>query len=171
MSRSSDLEEALTTYAALDLRLLPVHSVDDASRCSCEDAGCKKRGKHARINAWQRLATSDPVTLRGWWARWPEASIGAIPGPAYVVVDVDPRHGGDVSLARIEAEHGPLVTATVLTGRTGNQRGRHLWLRMPAGRRIGKKKIAPGLEVVSSSGYVLMPPSRHYSGETYEWLR
>ncbi len=34
-----------------------------------------------------------------------DANIGAIPRPQYVVVDADPRNGGDASLARLEAQY------------------------------------------------------------------
>jgi hypothetical protein len=56
-------------------------------------------------------ATTDPATIREWWQRLPGANIGLACGPAdLVVVDVDPRHAGDQSLAT-------LVIQTVRIGR------------------------------------------------------
>src|SRR2546428_7220372 len=67
-------------------------------------------------------ATVDPEVIDAWWSVEPEAGIGLRTGRASgtIVIDVDPRHGGDVSLAKLEEEHGPLPeTVEAITGGGG----------------------------------------------------
>ena len=56
----------------------------------------------------QRRADADEIS--DWFRRWPDANIGIVTGAVsgLVVLDIDPRHGGEESLGRWEAEHGPL---------------------------------------------------------------
>src|SRR2546428_9115579 len=80
--------------------VLPLHvTLDDERRvCSCRDgARCDRPGKHPRILAWQHNATTDDATIRRWWPAWPTARVGMGTGKrsGMVVLDVDPRHGGD----------------------------------------------------------------------------
>ena len=58
-------------------------------------------------------------TVAEWWERWPDANVGVITGSLsdVVVVDVDPRNGGDATLQAIEDRRGPLPATTV--ARTG----------------------------------------------------
>ena len=103
-----------------------------------------------------------------WWHRWPDANVGIRTGAesSLVVLDVDPRHGGDATLDHLVSEHGPLPAGrTVATGGGGM----HLYFRHPghkvsndAGRRLGD-----GLDIRGDGGYVLAPPSRHVSGGRY----
>src|SRR5688572_11837531 len=64
-------------------------------------------------------ATTDASTIRGWWEQWRDANIAMPTGRAsgLIVVDVDPRHGGDASLAALEEKYGPLPET--LESRTG----------------------------------------------------
>jgi hypothetical protein len=114
------------------------------------------------------VATTDPIQVERWWRRWPDANVALRTGgeSRLVVLDVDPAHGGDGTLARLLDEHGPLPPGRVVT--TGG-RGRHLYFRHPghkvandAGRRLGD-----GLDIRGDGGYVLAPPSRHRSGGRY----
>src|SRR4029453_11593356 len=50
--------------------------------------------------------TARPVIER-MWQRWPDAGVGIACRPSgLLVVDVDPRNGGDDSLADLERQHG-----------------------------------------------------------------
>jgi hypothetical protein len=89
-------------------------------------------------------ATTEPSTIRTWWANWPDANVGIATGQAsgLAVVDVDPRNGGDESLRDLEARHGPLpATVVCLTGGGGE----HHYFTLPDGAPIRSRKIAPGL--------------------------
>jgi hypothetical protein len=100
-----------------------------------------------------------------WWNRWPEAGVAIATGsPSGVwVLDVDGAEGA-VSLAEL-----PSLPETV-EARTA--RGHHVYFRMPARDvRNSAGRAGPGLDVRGTGGYVVVPPSPHPSGSTYEWVR
>ncbi len=128
------------------------------------------RGKRPLV-AWreyqQRRASADEI--RHWFARWPDANVGIVTGrvSGVVVVDVDVRHGGPASLARLEAPHGgwpPTVEAMTGGG------GRHLYFAHPAGTVANRVAIEPGVDLRGDGGCVVAPPSVHPSGHRYAWV-
>ncbi len=82
-----------------------------------------------------------------------------------VVLDVDPRNGGDEALAALETRHGPLpATWRVLTGGGGE----HVFFRHPGNPvNNAKGRLGPGLDLKADGGYVVAPPSEHMSGQRY----
>jgi hypothetical protein len=101
------------------------------------------------------------ASLAEWWRRWPAANVGIATGArsGLLVLDVDPRHGGDDVLAALEAEHGRLPdTATVVTGGGGA----HFYFAHPGGE-IRSRNLAPGLELKADGAFVVAPPS--HTGE------
>ena len=56
-----------------------------------------------------------------WWKSYPTANVGlALRASRLVVLDVDPRRGGDEFLAELEGKHGKLpYTVAGLTGSGG----------------------------------------------------
>jgi hypothetical protein len=83
-----------------------------------------------------------------------------------VVLDIDPRHGGDASLFELEQSHGPLPrTVEAHTGGGGH----HIYLRHPGGSVPDGISLAPGLEIRGDGGFVVAPPSMHPSGRRYVW--
>lgn len=116
-------------------------------------------------------ATSDVLTVRGWWKKWPNANIGLNCGKSeIVVIDLDCHgdHSGIEEWSEI-AERNQLVvnTATSVTGGGG----RHLLFKAPDGISIKNSagKLAPAIDVRGDGGYIVLPPSIHPSGRTYEW--
>lgn len=120
-------------------------------------------------HGFKDATTDDAVIVRLWTAK-PDAGIGVPVPPGCFVLDVDPRNGGDGTLAGLVLLHDPLpATVRALTGGGGE----HLWFRLPSGWR-GKlpAKIGPGLDIrAGSKAYVVVPPSPHLSGHRYSWLR
>lgn len=108
-------------------------------------------------------ATTDPATIPRWFTTMPDANIGIACAPSgLVVLDIDPRHGGDDSLVDLERDHGALsTTPRVITGGGGL----HVYFTGRAGDRIG---VRPGLDV-KGTGYVIAPPSMHACGRRYLW--
>jgi len=113
-----------------------------------------------------REATTDTSVIQAFFAQHSDANVGIRTGrdSGLLVLDIDPRHGGDDTLAELLHEHGKLPpTPEVLTGGGG----RHLYFQHP-GLEIRRHQLAPGVDVKSDGGYVVAPPSAHIVGE-YVW--
>ena len=126
------------------------------------------RNKRPLIDGGFHAASAAPDVLAAWWTTWPDASIGAPVPPAFTVIDVDPRHGGEETLKKLAQKQGPLPeTLTCLTGGGG----RHVYFLHPGGDlRQGASILGPGLDTrVPGKGYVILPPSPHPSGRFYVW--
>jgi len=161
---------AALEYAKHGRPVFPLHSpIDDGgtTRCSCGKADCNKVGKHPRTGRGFKDATTDEATIRDWWTKWPRANIGMPTGAITdcVVVDVDPRNGGDQTLEQLVAEHGPLpATVIALTGGGGQ----HILFKHPGGH-IKCRPFAEGLDCKADGGYIVVEPSVHSSGKSYAW--
>jgi len=104
-----------------------------------------------------RRATEEEL---GAWS-WP--GVGIVTGPlsGVLVLDVDGPEG--------EAElrkHGHPPTPMARTGGGGL----HLYFRHPNGHVRTGIRVAPGLDVKASGGYVVAPPSVGPAGRPYEWI-
>jgi hypothetical protein len=111
---------------------------------------------------------ADEATIRQWFERWPDANVGIVTGAvsSLVVVDVDPLHGGDASLERLQQAHDPLPgTIEAVTGGGG----RHLYFAHPGGLVPNKVGLLPGIDLRGDGGFVVAPPSVHPSGRRYAW--
>jgi hypothetical protein len=150
--------------------VLPLHSIRDGV-CTCSKGqDCGSAGKHPRIRDWVKSATTDAKTIASWWTRWRDANIGIATGRVsnLVVLDVDPRHGGDDSLDALIAHHGQLPdTVEALTGGGG----RHIYFAFDGVDDLKNSvgSLGDGLDIRSEGGYVVAPPSMHASGIRYEW--
>jgi hypothetical protein len=82
-----------------------------------------------------------------------------------VVLDIDPRNGGDKTLKELMARLGELPPAPYVATGGG---GWHRYFAYPEGRKL---KGQPGIEIKSDGGLVVAPPSVHLSGRRYEWNR
>jgi hypothetical protein len=166
VAAAADVAGAALAYARHGWSVVPVHT-PMPSGCSCGRADCAAVGKHPRIRweaAMERAASEAEVAA--WWRRWPDANVGVVTGPVsgVVVLDVDPRHGGEESLAALEAHGAPLpATPESLTGGGG----RHLWL--AGGGELPTAELAPGVELKAARGAAAAPPSLHASGRRYAW--
>jgi len=120
---------------------------------------------------WETLQTKRPTEsdLAMWFQQWPDANIGVVTGEIsnLVVVDIDPMHGGEDSLKRLEQRFGALPPT--IEARTGGG-GRHLYFAHPAMLVRNRAGLAQGIDVRGDGGYVVAPPSIHPSGGRYEWL-
>lgn len=120
---------------------------------------------------WEQYQSEQPSEgdLRSWFTRWPDANIGIVTGrvSGLVVLDVDPGHGGEESVAKLEKSNTALPPT--IRSRTGGG-GCHVYFRHPgADETRNKVGFAPGLDLRGDGGYVAAPPSLHPSGNRYVW--
>jgi putative DNA primase/helicase len=157
-------------YAARGVAVFPCHYpvINGAARCSCGNVNCSSPAKHPyqrhAPHGFKSASTFPPV-IQQWCSEPYNVAIatGAVSG--VIVVDIDPRNGGDESLVQLEAEHGTLpLTWRVLTGGGGE----HIYFAHPGGH-VACSIFAPGIELKGDGGYVVAPQSRHISGRHYEW--
>ncbi len=166
----SRLGRAALIYAAEHgWRVFPLHSIVDG-RCSCGAETCTgtKPGKHPRTTRGCLDATTDLSQIRIWWSQWPDANVGIATGAGLIVIDIDPRHGGDDGFDDLKTRLGPLPeTVEALTG----SGGRHVYLSVPEGVTVrnSASQLAPGVDVRGEGGYVVAAPSTHVSGRGYGW--
>ena len=114
-------------------------------------------------------ATSERVRIESWWRQWPRANVAIATGAVsnLLVIDVDPRHGGEAGLERLLEEHGDLPDTAI--AHTGGG-GRHIYLRHPGGAiPCSNGRLADGVDIKADGGYVIAPPSLHPNGKKYAW--
>ena len=99
----STLDAALA-YARAGYRVLRVYGVNSNGTCRCRDGHkCSTPGKHPVGRTGVREASTDECTIRKWFAGRDDFNVGIATGieSGIVVIDVDPRHGGDQSLIEL----------------------------------------------------------------------
>lgn len=109
---------------------------------------------------WKAAATTNPDTIRAWWAANPDYNVGCWPAKnGHAVIDLDPPVGQQ-SLEVAAIEEGGVIppTYTVKTPRGGL----HLWYRgsvPPTVSKLGEK-----IDTRGEGSYVLLPPSATADG-------
>lgn len=126
--------------------------------------------KRPLVDGWQAKATNDEAQVRAMWAAQPDANIG-ISTERLLVVDVDPRNGGDVTFkALFETQHliGEDFEPTIAAGTQSS--GTHMFYWLPDGitARGGANKLGAGVDVKSHGGYVVGAGST-IDGRPYYW--
>lgn len=125
----------------------------------------KEEGGRAYLDA-----TTDLDQIREWWRAHPNANIGIATGAAsgIWVLDSD-KHGsddGDASLALLQEQFGSIPeTLTQLTPSGGN----HRIFKMNGTEIRNRARVAPGIDVRGTGGYIVAPPSIHPNGKPYRW--
>lgn len=165
-------------YGSKGLAVLPVWSVNSDGVCRCKaGAKCDKPGKHPLFREWQTSTSSKADSIR---ASWPNsgavniaAQLGACDTPL-LVLDVDPRNGGNESLAALEVRLGErLRDASALVVATGGD-GWHFYFEQGERNDSEVAELSrwmkcnyPGIDVLAGAHYCILPPSQHASGGSY----
>jgi putative DNA primase/helicase len=169
-------------YAEQGWKILPCYGIANG-RCSCNSSHAepKDTGKHPAINQWNSSATSDVDKVSEWWSSQPDYNIGVFCRPSgFLVIDIDPRAGGPESFEKFEALiDGALpptveaITGEYTIGGGKAMRGRHLFYKCSESEELVGNLNKQGLKGVDikHNGYVLIAPSRHFSGHCYEWVK
>lgn len=164
-------------YASIGWDIFPTHGIRDG-RCTCGSPGCGSPGKHPLVPGGVHAATSDRATIETWWTRHPWANIGLPAGAnRLAVIDVDPRHGGDDSYARLATALARLgePLAPTLTAITGSGGRHYVYAEPDGGVKSDSDVLArlgldlPGIDTRGRGGYIVVAPSSHASGGAYQW--
>jgi hypothetical protein len=150
--RSTELGRAAWTYATRwRLSVLPLI------------VGSKE--PHGRsVPHGYRDASSDPEVIQNWWLRAPRANVGIACAPSRIlVIDIDPRNGGDETFGSLVHTLGELPTTwrTITPGG-----GVHYYLHHNDDEEL--HGLGDGVDV-KYRGYVVAPPSIHPNGGRYRW--
>lgn len=154
-------------FARMHMAVFPVHFVRTDGKCSCGNTSCDRTGKHPMTSHGFHDATTDESQVRWYFEGEPHANIGIRTGieSRLLVLDEDTT-GGQESLAALVAKHGAFPTTTMV--RTGSG-GSHRWFAHPgSGQTIpNRQKMLPGVDFRGDGGYIVAPPSIHFSGNRY----
>ena len=144
----NDMMTTALDYASRDRKVFP---------CGISKRPLTKNGLKA--------ATTDQETIRGWWTKHPDASIGAPTGGGFFVLDID-LPDGQAALDVLEKDNSPLPPT--LEQRTGSG-GRHLFFLVDTEIRNSAGKLGKNIDIRGDGGYVILPPSSHEKG-SYKWI-
>lgn len=162
--KCSMLEYALR-YAAIGWHVFPVWGAKDG-KCKCRRM-CKSPAKHPvehLVPQGQDNATTDPVTIRRWWAQMPDAGIAVFLKPSGLcAIDIDPRNGGFLTMENLEAKHGALVSDVLQYTQGG---GEHRVFKLTGDLQL-PGKLGAGVDV-KRNGYIVLAPTKGCDG-VYDW--
>ena len=129
-----------------------------------------KQSKIPVIQQWTRKASNNPSVVSAWANSFPECNWGLATGEksGVVVIDIDPRHGGDIQWKRLTINKN-IDTATCATGGGGM----HYYFEIPEGVTINNAVLSshPGIDIRGNGGQAVIPPSVHESGTRYAWTK
>jgi hypothetical protein len=161
------IPEGLTpgeTAVLLASRGLKVFPCEPDLKSPAIAGGFKSASTNVRLSGeWVRFTS--PSEHAGAWFHIADCNLAFEPGAIGVlIVDIDPKSGGDESWAALEAEHGKTPATLEVSTPSG---GRHLYFHG-----IGPstaKKLGRGIDTRGIGGYALLPPSS-INGRHYTWL-
>jgi predicted P-loop ATPase len=158
--------DAALAYARKGWRVFPIHSIREG-RCSCgKPHDASQNGKHPRTRQGFKDATADPAQIARWWSRWPDANIGIATGSGLAVIDLDGPDGFAEFAALVKQNE---VLPETLCSKTGN--GYHFVFSTRDGGPEVRNSARGNVHVRGEGGYIVAPPSNHYSGKQYQWVK
>lgn len=162
--------EAATHYARRGFEVFPANP---RTKAPLTDNGMKD-------------ATTDLDQIEAWWTQHPDALVACRIPHDEIVLDIDPRHGGDSTWAELQNAYATILSARVHRSGRGDG-GAHHWFKRPAGRLSVKKlnewaqrngvghdvngKWVAGIDILHHDHrYSILPPSPHPdTGQPYLW--
>jgi putative DNA primase/helicase len=169
----SDKLNTLLGLTRKNIRIFPINGIGGDGYCEChQGVDCPTPGKHPKWSNWIARATDSPERVGNWNASFPGANWGALTGrfSRIVIVDIDPRNGGEETWAAMLQENGvqsETEFGTVIA-ETGSG-GRHIYFKR-YGIDVRSHPIADGVDIKGEDSLVVIPPSMHMSGNKYKWV-
>ena len=171
MSTPSTFSGAALTYAVRGWGVLPLWWPCATGVCACGRPDCDSVAKHPIHRLVPRGlhdAASQLDIVSSWWRSMPNANVGIRTGAdsGLVVLDIDGPPGRQ-SLRAVVAAHGLLEARWARTG----SGGWHAYFAHP-GTTVPNSagRVGDRIDVRGEGGYVVAPPSRHRSGQSYRWI-
>jgi hypothetical protein len=165
------IAELLEFYEEIGLQFIPLHYPKfkrNLVYCSCRRGrNCHAIGKHPAL-AYKSLDFTDKRTfkaMRNWWLNVDINYNVGFKVDGYVVLDVDFKKGGQISLGILQEDYGELPIK--LSVKTGN--GRHIYVQPFDAHNDVEVMGLSGLDVRASGGIVVAPNSVHQSKNEYQW--
>lgn len=154
-------------YCSLGWKIMPIYWITNDGHCSCSLESCSSPGKHPMLKHGVLEASNYTTIARSWWKKTPQGNLAVATGEEsdMVVVDIDFKSGGAMSYTDMLTKYKLPNSVMCKTGA-----GLHLYFKYAEGIK-NKVGIASGIDVRSDGGYVLIPPSNHYTGNIYSWIK
>lgn len=143
--------------------VIPIHSVNEHGKCGCGKSDCSSIGKHPTNPNGVKGFTHDQDQIIQWLNEGKNIACATGEPSGIWVLDVD----NDSAFEELR-KHGDLPeTWNAKTGR-----GTHHFFKLDERTKNLKNstKLFGGIDVRATGGYVILPPSKHYSGNTYNWV-
>lgn len=106
-------------------------------------------------------ASTEPAHIKAWWKRNPKYNIGLATGVKFDVIDIDGKQGEEWWKPYAEKYSDTLRVQTV--------RGSHWYFQAFSDR--NRIKIVEQVDLKSTGGYVVAPPSVSTDGTRYKWIQ
>ena len=149
--------------------LFGVHQRKNLLICACGNPACPCPGKHPRTRDWPNRAITSEPELHRQFPSTGAVNLALVLRKRVFVIDVDAKGNGPKTMSTLERQHGKLPST--LTTAT-SQGGYHLFFKAPLGVHAGNsvKQVGSGIDVRGLNGYVILPPSLHITGASYQFL-
>jgi len=158
-------------YAEAGFRVFALWGMENG-KCECHDPECNDPGKHPRVSSWQNTPFNDDDQLDAINEYLITTGFGVCLD-AHLVLDIDPRNGGDESFVRLcnylELDLREESKFVVETGGGGW----HIYFKVPEGYSlVSRNKEYPGIDFKNGTGgssFVVGGGSLHVSGLEYSF--
>jgi hypothetical protein len=135
--------------------------------CSCGNPNCHSIGKHPMTKNGHKAASTDINQITKWFENY-DANIGIPTGKdTFYVLDIDITNDkkGMESLNQLIKDHGELPECLVATTGSG---GKHFCFESKE-ELPNRINFMPGIDFKGEGGYIVVEPSKHFSGGTYRF--
>lgn len=160
----SILLEYLLTKCGLEG--FPIHSINKEGHCTCKKGvACTASGKHPYLNLkWKTIATNSIDKFKNWSSK-KEINYAICTGRLssktnkfLIVVDIDVK------------EHEILNSLPKTFCYQTGSGGYHYWFWSSEPLKNSVSQLADKVDIRGTGGYVIIPPSKHISGQEYKLL-
>lgn len=155
-------------YTEAGFRFFSLWNIENG-KCTCGDEKCEQIGKHPRVSAWNQVPHWSDEQVEAQLKYTIKTGAG-IALDNHIVIDIDPRNGGDKSFKQLVKDTGiDFMKDAGFIVKTGGG-GYHIYYAAPEGvalyTHLDKYR---GLDFKGRSSFVVAAGSLHASGNYYEY--